>query len=66
MKKESAYVRLERSREFRLWVTQVGLPVVAGAIYINSNPELKNWASNKIENVKTKVKGLFNKNGSSS
>ncbi len=66
MKKESAYVRLERSREFRLWVTQVGLPIAVGAIYINSNPELKNWASNKIESIKTKVKGLFNKNGSSS
>lgn len=61
MKKESPYIRLERSREIRLWLTQVGIPIGAGVLYVNSNPELKNWASTKIDGLKTKVKSLFQK-----
>ena len=64
MKKESAYVRLERSREFRLWVTQVGVPIVGGILYVQCNPELKRWVSNTVEDVKEKAKSLFKKNKS--
>lgn len=60
-KRESSYVRLERSREFRLWFTQVGVPLVATVLYIKSNPEVDSWVTSKVESMKTKVKNIFKK-----
>jgi len=50
-KNVSDYVRIERSREARLWISQVVVPVVIGAAYIYSNPQAREWVENKKNNV---------------
>lgn len=53
--RRSDWARIERSREIRLWITQIGIPVVMAGLYINSNPELKNYISDKFSSAKRKV-----------
>ncbi len=56
----SEWARIERSREARLWVTQVVLPAVAvGAWVVSKNPELAEVISDKYHNTVDKVKGIF-------
>ena len=50
----SEWTRIERSREMRLWVTQVGIPVALAVGYIMSNEEARNWCESKIVQIKKK------------
>lgn len=50
----SEWARIERSREMRLWFTQVGIPVALAVGYIMSNEEARNWCESKIAQIKKK------------
>lgn len=51
------YRQIEESRNRRLWITQVALPVAGGAAGLVSmlymgNPEFRNWANLKMHDAK--------------
>lgn len=48
------YKHIEACREIRLWIAQVIVPAVAGGIYLTSIPEVRQFVSEKINNVKTR------------
>lgn len=59
---------VEQSREIRLWVTRVGIPLLIGTAAILSNEELRGkikhgiWAAeDKFHEVKTNLKERFAK-----
>lgn len=49
------YKQIETSREMRLWISQVIVPVVGAAAIAMTNPDVKNYVSEKIEKTKQKV-----------
>lgn len=53
-KKMSDWARIERSRETRLWITQVGVPAMLVGAYILNHPEAKAWCDDKIAKIKNK------------
>lgn len=56
------YKHIEASREARLWVTQVIVPLlVLGSTVLMVNPDLKEEAKAKVESVKDKIKGKLHK-----
>ena len=50
------YRQIETSRERRLWLTQVAIPVVTLALTAMSIPEVKNKAVEKFNDVRDKLK----------
>lgn len=51
------YKQIEASRNRRLWITQVGLPVLTiassgVAMLYTGNPEFRNWANLKMHDAK--------------
>lgn len=55
------YKHIEASRELRLWVTQVGVPVaMVTALYLK-DPENRKKAKRKLEDFKYTVKEKFAK-----
>lgn len=53
----SDYIKVERSRETRLWISNVILPVVGLGIYVDMlNPELKTKIKAKGEEIVNKAK----------
>ena len=52
------YRQTETSREIRLWVTQVIIPIVSIAVMI---PESREAIVNKARDVKDKIKNKFHK-----
>lgn len=52
------YKQIEASREARLWIGQVVVPVVIATGILLSNPEVSNWVTRKVQMVKTTVKML--------
>lgn len=50
------YKQIEASREARLWLGQVIVPAIVGAVAIWSNPEARCMIKNKIEDVKRSIK----------
>ena len=55
------YKQIEASREMRLWIGQVIVPAVTAAIAIASNPQTRNYVSEKYNNVKSRIKKKFEK-----
>lgn len=56
------YKQIEASREARLWVTQVIVPtLVLGATVVMTNPELKEKATTKLNDVKSMIKNKLQK-----
>lgn len=53
------YKHIEAARETRLWIGQVLVPAVTGAIILYSNPDLRRWIDEKVKSIKNK----FKKNG---
>ena len=52
------YKQIEASREARLWIGQVVVPVVIATGILLSNPEVSSWVTRKVQMVKTTVKML--------
>lgn len=55
------YKQIEASREMRLWIGQVIVPAAAAAIAIASNPQTRNYISEKYNNIKSRIKKKFEK-----
>lgn len=55
------YKQIEASREMRLWIGQVIVPAAAAAIAIASNPQTRNYVSEKYNNVKSRIQKKFKK-----
>lgn len=57
--------QIEDSRDRRLWITQVGLPVAGGILFWMSDEERREWTIKKIADAKNsfvrKVKTLINR-----
>ena len=52
---------IEAAHEARMWLSQVIVPGIIGAIAIASNQQARMWIDEKVCNVKTKVQNLFHK-----
>lgn len=50
------YKQIEATRELRLWIGQVIVPAIGVSAAILSNPEVRRAASEKLEDVKAKVR----------
>lgn len=46
--------QIDGAREVRLWIGQVIVPAVTAGILICSNPNARQWVSNKFSSIKTK------------
>lgn len=56
--------QIESSREARLWVTNVILPVIGITGYVlHKNPDLANEAKEKFNETKRKITNFFKKQG---
>lgn len=56
------YKQIEASREIRLWIGQVIVPAVATvAAIFYTNPELRDKAANKVNDIKRNIKAKFKK-----
>ena len=53
------YKQIETSREIRLWIGQVIVPVATGAAIAMANPEIRRTVVTKFNNVKKSVKQKF-------
>lgn len=53
------YKQIEASREMRLWIGQVIVPAAAAVIAIASNPQARNYISEKYRNAKSCVQQKF-------
>lgn len=47
---------IDAAREARLWIGQVIIPVVTAGVLLVANPNVRNWAHNKCENIKATFK----------
>ena len=68
--RKRTYKDIEESRNRRLWITEVILPIGTLAIVAMSNPEVKKTCKkmsdgikNETNKVVNKVKGVFSKKG---
>ena len=55
------YRQIETSRELRLWIGQVIIPVATAATIILANPETRQKAIGKMESLTNSVKSRFKK-----
>lgn len=49
--------QIEDSRDRRLWLTQVGLPVAGGILFWMSDPERREWTVERLSNAKDRFIG---------
>lgn len=54
MRKERTYKQIEESRNRRLWITSVVIPLVSTAATLYSNPEIKRSIDRKCKEAKFK------------
>lgn len=47
--------QIEDSRDRRLWITQVGLPLAGGFLFWMSDPERREWTVKKAGETKVKA-----------
>lgn len=52
---------INAAHETRMWISQVIVPGILGAIAVASNPQARDWVSEKVCNAKNKVNNLFKK-----
>lgn len=45
---------VEKSREVRLWITQIVAPVLIISVIIAQNPQVQDWFTTKVNNIKQK------------
>lgn len=50
------YKQIEASRELRLWIGQIIVPAVSVSVVLLSNPNVRKVASEKLEDIKTKIR----------
>lgn len=50
---------VDAAREVRLWMSQVIIPI--GGIIVMTNPKVSSKVNEGVNNVKNKVRGVFNK-----
>lgn len=50
------YKQIEASRELRLWIGQVIIPAIGVSAALLSNPEIRRRASEKLEDIKMKIR----------
>ena len=55
------YKQIEASREMRLWIGQVIVPAAVAAVTIASDPQARNYISEKYNNVKSRIQKKFKK-----
>ena len=55
------YKQIEASREARLWIGQVIIPAVTAAAVVFANPEIRQFAGDKINEFKANVKSRLKK-----
>lgn len=48
------YKQIEASRELRLWIGQVIVPAVSVTAVVLANPDVRNAAKKKLDNIKRK------------
>ena len=48
------YKQIEASRELRLWIGQVIVPAVSVTAVVLANPDVRNAAKEKLDNIKRK------------
>lgn len=48
------YKQIEASRELRLWIGQVIVPAISVAAIVLTNPDARNMAKEKLEDIKRK------------
>lgn len=58
-KKRSDWAKIERSREARLWLTQILIPTVGTGLMVWSNPESREFIKTKWIQGKTWVADRF-------
>lgn len=50
--------QIDTSREVRLWIGQVIVPTVTGAVLLASNPNVRFWVKSKFEGVKQTIRKI--------
>lgn len=55
------YKQIEACREMRLWIGQVIVPAAVAAVTIASNPQTRNYVSEKYNNVRSRIQKKFKK-----
>lgn len=53
--------QIEDSRDRRLWLTQVGLPLAGGIMFWMSDEDRREWTAEKFRDAKTWLDGKVNK-----
>ena len=56
-----SYKNIEKSREIRLWIGQIIIPVMTAGILLVANPNVRNWVKDKYFDAKTALKNKANK-----
>lgn len=56
-----SYKQIEKSREIRLWITQIVVPAFIGGAVILSNDGARAWVFEKADNAKTWIKCKFSR-----
>ena len=55
------YKQIEASREARLWIGQVIIPAVTAVAVVFANPEIRQFAGDKMNEFKANVKSRLKK-----
>ena len=55
------YKQIEASREARLWIGQVIIPVATAATIVFANPDTRQFASDKMNELKANIKSRLKK-----
>lgn len=50
------YKQIEATRELRLWIGQVIVPVVSVSVILLANPDVRKLAAGKVESIKQKFR----------
>lgn len=53
--------QIDAGREIRLWIGQVIVPAVTGAIILASNPNVRFWVKSKVDGIKQSIKNKKNR-----
>jgi len=56
-----SYKNIERSREIRLWIGQIIIPVLTTGLILAANPHVRKFVKDKYSDAKEKIKMTFSK-----
>ena len=57
------YKQIQTLHEIRMWIVQVIIPAVIGGVMLATNPYVRTWVGNKVDNIKLKINSKKNKGG---